>query len=114
MMIQDDPRLVDEAVPGVAAGIDDVGGGGEHAARQPGVAQKRPEGLDGVQLGRSGWQQPQREGVWPDEFCRAVPPGSVPQDNTMSARGPCATSARCRLIAGVSHLGRTRAAPWPC
>src|SRR3954451_13074049 len=26
----------------------------------------------------------------------------------------CATSAKCRLIAGVSHRGRTRAAPLPC
>jgi hypothetical protein len=79
------PRLVDEAVPGVAAVIDDVGVGGEHAARQPGLAQELPDVLDGVQFGRSGWQQHQREIVWHDEVLGAVPSGPVHQHDPMGS-----------------------------
>src|SRR3954451_22684442 len=92
----DEPRLVDEAVPGVAAVIDDVGVGGEHAARQPVVAQKLPDGLDRVQFGRSGWQQHKREVVWHDEVLGAVPSGPGPSAWTPWAPGAtaCATSAK--------------------
>jgi hypothetical protein len=49
----DAPRLVDEAVPGLACGIENVLVGLEDAIREVGVSQELPEVLDGVQLGRS-------------------------------------------------------------
>src|SRR4051812_12949002 len=96
--------------------IDDVAVGGEHAARQPVVAQKLPDILDRVQFGRSGGQQHQREVVGYDKVLGAVPSGPVSISRTPWAPGAtaCATSARCRLMACVSHRGSTRAAPLPC
>ena len=101
--------------------VDDVGVGAEHAARQPVVAQELPDVLDRVQLGRSGWQEHQREIVWHDEIFRAVPSGPVHQHDPMGSGryglrdlGQVQVSAKCRFMAGVSHRGSTRAAPLPC
>jgi len=48
----DDPRLIDEPVPGFAAERDDVVVGSEYPVRQPVVAHELPDVLDRVQLGR--------------------------------------------------------------
>ena len=59
--------------------------GGEHAARQPVVAQKLPDVLDRVQFRRSCRQQHQREIVWHDEVLGAVPSGPVHQHDPMGS-----------------------------
>ena len=48
----DCPRLVDEAVPGKAAVIDDVVIGSEDAVGEPVVADELPDVFDRVELGR--------------------------------------------------------------
>ena len=51
----DAPGLIDEAVPSVAAVIDDIVVRGEDAVGQPVVAHELPEVLDGVQF-RALWR----------------------------------------------------------
>lgn len=53
----DAPWLIDELVPSVAAMVDDVVVGFEHAVRQPVVAHELPDILGGVQLGTFGRQR---------------------------------------------------------
>ncbi len=47
----DFPRLVDAAVPGVAAMVEDILVGFEDPVREPVVADELPDVLDRVQLG---------------------------------------------------------------
>ena len=47
----DDPRLIDERVPGVAAVVEDIVVGQEHAIGEPVVADELPDVLDGVEFG---------------------------------------------------------------
>src|SRR6267378_1869439 len=54
----DGPRLVDEAVPGKAAVIDDVVVGLEDAVGEPVVADELPDVFDRVELGRLRRQLP--------------------------------------------------------
>jgi hypothetical protein len=49
-MGHDAPTLVDELVPGVAAVVDDVVIGLEHAVREPVVAHELPDVLGRVQI----------------------------------------------------------------
>jgi len=81
----DPPRLIDEAVPGLAGGIDDLVVGFEDAVREVGLAQELPEVLDGVQLGRPGGQEEQRDVAGDLERGRGVPSGAVEQEDGMSA-----------------------------
>ena len=52
----DGPGLVGEFVPGVAAVIEDVGVGLEHAVREPVLAHELPDVLDRIEF-RALWQQ---------------------------------------------------------
>ena len=93
-------------------GCDQVGG--EHAARQPVVAQKMPDVLDRVQFGRSGGQQHQREVVWHDEVLGAVPSGPVHQHDPMGSgsHGLCdfrQVQAHGLRVASGQHQGRALA-----
>ena len=100
-----------------AAVVDDVGVGRRtRVVLDNQLSRKKlPDVLDRVQLGRSGWQQHQREVVWHDELLGAVPSGPVHQHDPMgSGSHGLPTSARCRLMACVSHRGSTKAAPLPC
>ena len=111
----DDPRLVDEAVPGVAAVIDDGGVGGEHAARQPVLAQKLPDSSRPGSiraLGR-GQETSVRLSGTTRSLVRCHPARSISRTPWAPGATACATSAKCRLMACVSHRGRTRAAPLP-
>src|SRR3954453_13042497 len=47
-------------------------------------------------------------------LARCHPARSISMTPWAPGATACATSARCRVIAGVSHRGRTRAAPLPC
>jgi len=93
---------------------DDVPVGGEHAARQPVVAQKLPDVLDRVQFGRSIWQQHQREIVWHDEILGAVPSGPVHQQDPRGSgrHGLCdlgQVQAHGLRVASGQHQGRALA-----
>ena len=57
----DAPGLVDQAVPGVAAVVEDILVGCEDAVRQPVVAHELPHVLDRVELGALGRQWQQRD-----------------------------------------------------
>ena len=79
----DAPGLVDELVPGVAAVVEDVGVGSEHAVREPVVAHEVPDVLDRIELGRTRRQRQERDVVGHDEIVRAMPPGLVEQQHGM-------------------------------
>jgi hypothetical protein len=90
-------------------GCDQVGG--EHAARQPVLAQKMPDVLNRVQFGRSGGQQHQREVVWHDEVLGAVPSGPVHQHDPMGSgshglRDFRQVQAHGLRVASGQHQGR--------
>src|SRR6185437_3121045 len=73
----DCPRLVDEAVPGKAAVIDDVVIGLEDAVGEPVVADELPDVFDRVELGRLRRQRHQGDIVGDDELGRKVPAGVI-------------------------------------
>jgi len=81
----DAPRLVDEAVPGEAAVIEDVVVGFEDAVRQPVVAHELPDVLDRIELGAFGRQRQQRDVGGHDERGRTVPAGLIEQQHGMRA-----------------------------
>ena len=82
----DPPGLVDEAVPGVAAVIDDVDVAGEDTVRQPVVPHELPDVLHHVQLGTLRRQRQQRDVVRHRDLIREVPSGLVEQQHRMAAR----------------------------
>src|SRR3954447_18707421 len=79
------PRLIDEAVPCLAAMVDDVVVGLEDAVREPVVAHELPDILDGVQLWAFRWERHQRDGRRHDEVARQVPAGLIEEKNRMLA-----------------------------
>lgn len=81
----DAPWLIDEAVPGEAAMIDDVIVGFEDAIGQPVVAHVLPDIFDRIQFGAAGWQWHEGDIAGHDQLCRAVPSGLVEKQDRMRA-----------------------------
>ena len=79
----DDPWLIDELVPGLAAHGDDVGVGCEDAVRQPIVTHELPDVLDRVQFRGARRQGQQGDIVGKDQFLCGVPPGLIDDDHGM-------------------------------
>lgn len=82
--------LCEEAVPGVASGVEDDVVGFEDAVGQPGLAQVLLEVLDRVQLGRPGRQQIDREALRDGQLVGLVPAGAIHQDDGVGAGGDSA------------------------
>ena len=80
------PRLVDEAVPGEAAMVEDVVIGFEDAIREPVVAHELPDVFHRVQFGAFRWQRQQRDVLWHDECCGAVPSGLIEEQHGVGSR----------------------------
>lgn len=80
----DAPGLIDELVPGVAAGFDGIVIGSGDAVRQPVFAHELPQVLDRVQLWATGWQRQQHDVVKDDKFIRAVTVGLIERHNGLS------------------------------
>jgi hypothetical protein len=78
---------------------DDVVVGGEHAVRQPVVADELPDVFNRVQLGRSGWQRQEGDVGGHDELGRDVPSGLIEHENCMSAR----IDGRADLLEVLGH-----------
>ena len=81
------PGLVGELVPSLAAAVDDILVGGEHAVRQPVVAQDLLHGLDRVQLRGAGRQRQQRDVGGDDEIVGFVPAGVIQHQHGVGATG---------------------------
>jgi hypothetical protein len=79
------PGLINEAVPSLAAMVDEVVVGIEDAVGQPVVAHELPDVLDGVQLGALRWERHERNGRWHDEVARQMPSGLVEEENRVLA-----------------------------
>ena len=75
--------LGEQVIPGIAAGIDDLGGIGEDAVGEAVVPEVEPEALDRVQLGRIGRQEHQAEIGRHHQVAADVPAGLVHQDDGM-------------------------------
>ena len=90
----DTPGLIDEAVPGEAALVEDVGVGFEDAVRQPVVAHGLPDILnrpfdfaqESVELGAFRGQRQQGDVGWDDERTGAMPPRLIEEQDGVSAR----------------------------
>ncbi len=81
----DSPRLIDDSVPSLAGGIEDILVGLEGAVGEVGLSQELPEVLDGVQFGRSRGKEEQGDVVWHLQLARGVPSGSVEQEDGVGA-----------------------------
>src|SRR5205814_2368659 len=79
------PRLVDEAVPGKAAVIDDVVIGLEDAVGEPVVADELPDVFDRVELGRLRRQRHKGDIVGDVELGRKVPAGLTAEQHGLPA-----------------------------
>lgn len=82
----DAPRLIDEAIPGEAAMVEDVGVGCEDAVREPVVAHELPHVLDRVELGAFRRQRQQGDVGGHDKRAGAMPSGPIEEQHGMSAR----------------------------
>jgi hypothetical protein len=79
------PGLIDEAVPGEAAMVEDVVVGSEDPVREPVVTHELPDILDRIELWAFGRQRQQRDVGRHDERFRAMPSGLVEQQHGMCA-----------------------------
>jgi len=79
----DAPWLIDEAVPSIAAVIDEIVVRAEDAVGQPVVAHELPDVLDGVQFRALGRQGHQRDVGRHVEMVGHVPAGLVEDDDGM-------------------------------
>lgn len=82
----DAPRLIGEFVPSLAAMIDDVVVGAEHAVGAPILAHELPDVLYRVQLRAFGWQRHDGDVGRHDELMRQVPSGLVDEKHGVSVR----------------------------
>ena len=111
----DEPGLVDEAVPGVAAVIDDVGVGGDTRLDNQLSRRNCQMFSTGFNSGaRAGSSTSVRLSGTTRSLAQCHPARSISMTPWAPGATACATSAKCRLIACVSHRGRTKAAPLPC
>ena len=79
------PGLIDEPVPGFATQRDDIVVGLEYPVGKPVIAHELPYVFDGVQLGRSWWQEHQCDVGWDLEPAGGVPSGPVDDEYSVSA-----------------------------
>ena len=94
--------------------IDDVAVGGEHAARQPVLAQEIQMFSTGFNSGaRAGGSASVRLSGTTRSLARCHPARSISMTPWAPGATACATSARCRLMACVSHRGSSRPRPYP-
>lgn len=82
----DDPRLIDEFVPGIAAMADDVVIGLEDAVGQPVVADELPDVFHWVEFRRFGRQRHECDVGGNLELGREVPASLIEQQDRVSAR----------------------------
>ena len=81
----DAPRLVDELVPGVAAMVDDVVVGFEHAVGEPVVAQELPDVFGRIEFGTFRRQRQNGDVRGNVELVGHVPAGLVDHQHGMGA-----------------------------
>jgi hypothetical protein len=77
----DTPRLIDEAVPGEAAMVEDVLVGLEDPVREPVIAHELPDVFDGIELGAFRRQRDERDVRRHDERVGAVPSSLIQEQN---------------------------------
>lgn len=82
----DAPGLVGEAVPGVAAVVEDVVVGLEDAVREPVFAHELPDILDWIELGALGGQRDDGDGIRDREFRGQVPACLIQEKDGVGAR----------------------------
>lgn len=97
--------------------VDDVVVVGEDAVGERVVAHELPDVLDGVQFGRVGRQEEQRDILRDDELGRGVPAGAVQNEDGMGAGIDCRRDLGQMLVhrAGVAvgqHEARALALLW--
>src|ERR1700710_2908703 len=102
----DEPRLLDELVPCVAAVADDIVVVQEDAVREPVVAHELPDVFHRVELGRSSGQGQQGYIVGHPESGRAVPAGLIEDQHGVAAGIDGLTD----LLEVLAH--RRGLAPW--
>ena len=95
------PWLVDEAVPGVAALVDDLVVGGEDAVRQPVVAQELPHILLRIELWNLRWNRDDRDVGWHVKLRGPVPTGQVHEQDRVCARRDVQGELRQVQVHGV-------------
>ena len=110
----DAPRLIDNAVPVVAAMPDNIVVIAEHPVGQPVVAHELPSVLHHVQLRAFGRQRQRSDVVGQGNLAQQVPSGLIEQQDRVRPRltNP-PIWAKCRFIAAGLQSGRTKAAPFP-
>ena len=91
----DRPGSIDELVPSLTAGVDDVVMACEDPVRQPVVAHELPDILDRVELGRAGGEQDDGDVVGHVELGGAVPAGLIHEQDGVGA-----------LCNGLRYLGQ--------
>src|SRR6185437_207932 len=82
----DAPGLIDQAVPGVAAEVDDLFVGGEDAVSEPVIAHELPDVLLRVQFRTFGGQRDERDVGWNVELAGQMPSGLIEKDGGVRAR----------------------------
>jgi len=87
----DAPRLIDEAVPGVAAVIDDVVVGREDAVGEPIIAHELPHVLDRIEFGTFGRQRQEGDIGRNVQFAGHVPSSLIQHKHGVSAGCDLAT-----------------------
>ena len=102
----DAPGLVDEAVPSMAAVIDQVVVGREHQVGQPVVAHELPDVLYRVQFRAFGWEREQGNVGRNLEALRQMPAGLVEDNDGMSARADFARDLGEMQVHGLGVAGR--------
>jgi len=83
----DPVRLMGEAVPGLAASLDDIVVGFEDEVRQPVVAEILPDVFHRIQFRRSGRQGKKRDIVRYAQLASGVPARPIEKENGVSAFG---------------------------
>jgi len=110
----DAPRLIDEAVPGEAAVVDDVIVGFEDAVRQPVVTHELPYILDRAQLGAAWRQRHKGDVVGHDQFSRTMPSRLIKQQDSVCARRDVEGDFfQMHRHASLLQRGMTMPAPFP-
>lgn len=82
----DDPGLIDQLVPGVAAVIDDITVGVEDAVGEPVLPHELPDVLDRVEFGAFWRQRDEGDVGWHNEFVGQVPARLIEDQHRMRAR----------------------------
>lgn len=113
----DFPGFVDEAVPGLATGFDDVVVVFENPIREPVLAKVLPNVLDRIEFRGAGGQEDRDDVFGHLQFARGVPSGTVHEQNGVCTRCDGAADFRKMLLHGMGvgvghHQAGTDAAGW--